>query len=131
MQSCLTPLPTTKSAERVPLCSTRHLEPLCVELMVDTNLLGMVFPLFSVQSRGLLYPCCQRPTKTRCKSERWVNMVNTSRSSSAACLITIYDGIKMVFYPVQYDLEDEFGACGQDTDSPPIITILKSVHSFA
>ena len=46
MQPCLTPLPTTKGAERVPLCSTRHLAPLYVDLMTDTNL------FFSVPSRG-------------------------------------------------------------------------------
>ena len=41
MQPCLAPLPTTKAAERVPLCSTRHLAPLYVDLMTDTNLLGI------------------------------------------------------------------------------------------
>ena len=41
MQPCLTALPTTKGAERVPLCSTRHLAPSYVDLMTDTILLGI------------------------------------------------------------------------------------------
>ena len=50
MQPCLTPLPTTKDAERVPLCSTQLLAPLYVDLMTVTNMLGIP-----------LYPRCQRP----------------------------------------------------------------------
>ena len=59
MQPCLTPLPTIKAAERVPLCSTRHLAPLYVDLMTDTILLGIPLPLSAIQR--LLNPGCQRP----------------------------------------------------------------------
>ena len=40
-----------------------------------------------------------------------VNVVNAIRSSSEACLLTIYGEIKMVFYSIQYDLVDDFGDC--------------------
>ena len=53
-----------------------------------------------------------------------VNVVSASRSRSKACLVTIYGGIKMVFYPMQYDLGDDFGDCGQDTYFLPIIANL-------
>ena len=54
MQPCLNPRPTTKGAERVPLCSTRHLAPLYFDLICYVS-------FFSVPSRGPLYPRCQRP----------------------------------------------------------------------
>ena len=50
MQPCLTPLPTTKGAERVPLCSTQHLAPLYVDLMIEINLLGIPLLLSAIQS---------------------------------------------------------------------------------
>ena len=53
MLSCLFPLPTTKAAERVSLCSTRHLAPLYVDLMTDTNLLDIPFLLSAIQSPSL------------------------------------------------------------------------------
>ena len=52
-------------------------------------------------------------------------MGNARRSRAEACLLTIYGEIKMVFYPIQYDLGDDLGDCGQDTYSSPIITNLK------
>ena len=48
MQPCQTPLPTPKDAERVPLCSTRHLAPLYVDLMTDSILLGMPLLLSAI-----------------------------------------------------------------------------------
>ena len=39
-------------------------------------------------------------------------------------LLTIFVGIKMVFYPIQYDFGDDFEDCGQDTFSSPIIAYL-------
>ena len=53
MQPCLTPLPTTKGAERVGLCSTRHLAPSYVDLMIDTNLLGILLLLSAIQRLSL------------------------------------------------------------------------------
>ena len=53
-----------------------------------------------------------------------VNVVNARRSRSEACLLTIYGGIKMVCYTIQYDLGDDFGDCGQDTYSSPIVANL-------
>ena len=53
MQPCLTPLPTTNSAERIPLFSARHLAPLYVDLMADTNLLGIPLLLSAIQRPSL------------------------------------------------------------------------------
>ena len=107
MQPCLTPLPTAKAVERVPLCSTRHLAPLYVDLMTDTILLGIPLLLSAIQRTSLstLSKAFPKSTKTKCKSERYsalcsmikrVNVFSASRSSSEACLLTIYGGIKMV-----------------------------------
>ena len=41
MQTCVTPLPTTKGVERIPLCSTLHLAPLYVDFMTGTYLIGI------------------------------------------------------------------------------------------
>ena len=104
MQLCLTPLPTRKGAERVPLYSTRHLAPLYVDLMTDTIFLGI--PLQRP------FPRCQRPFQSLQTSDanrtvfstfpddypQRVNVVNARRSRSEACLLTIYGGIKIVFY---------------------------------
>ena len=71
MQPCLTPLPTTKGAESVPLCSTRHLEPLYFDLMTDSYLLGISLLLSAIQrpSPSTLSKAFSKFTKTRCKSE--------------------------------------------------------------
>ena len=53
-----------------------------------------------------------------------VSVVNARSCRSEACLLMIYGGIKMVFYPIQYDHGDDFGDCGKDTDSSPIIANL-------
>ena len=53
-----------------------------------------------------------------------VNVVNAGRSRAEACLLTIYGGTKIVFYPIQYDLVDDFEDCGQDTYSSRIIANL-------
>ena len=50
-----------------------------------------------------------------------VNVVNALTHRSEAGLLTIYVEIKMVFYPIQYDLGDDFGDCGQDIYSSSII----------
>ena len=55
MQPCLTPLPTTKGAERVPLCSTRYLAPLYVNLMTDTILLGIPLSIQTVKGLFKVY----------------------------------------------------------------------------
>ena len=53
-----------------------------------------------------------------------VKVVNARRSRSEACVLMIFAGIKIVFYPIQYDLEYGFGDCGQDTYFSPIISNL-------
>ena len=53
-----------------------------------------------------------------------VNVVNARKSSSEVCLLTIYDSIKMVVEPIQYDLGADFADCGQATYSSPIIANL-------
>ena len=68
MQPCLTPLPTTKGAESLPLCSTRHLAPLYVDLMTDTILLGIPFLLSTIQSLCTLskaFQSLQKPNANR------------------------------------------------------------------
>ena len=81
MQPCLTLLPTTKVAERVPLCSTRHLAPLYADLMTDT-----ILCFFSVPSRGHLHPHCQRPFQCLQKSNANRNGIqHIARWLSAAC----------------------------------------------
>ena len=67
MQPCLTPLPTTEGAERVPLCSTQHLVPLYVGLMTDTHLLGISLLLSAIQRPFLsaLSKTFSKSTKTR------------------------------------------------------------------
>ena len=121
IRTCLTPL-STKGAERVPLCSTRHLAPLYVTLMTDTNLFGIALLLSAIQRPSLsrLSKAFSKSKKTRCKSDRYsalcsmINVVNQkSRSMSEACLLTIYGGIKIVFYSIQYDHGDDFGDRGQ------------------
>ena len=59
MQPCLILLPTTKGAERVPLCRTRYLAPIYVDLMTDTILFDILLLLSAIQSP--VYPRCQRP----------------------------------------------------------------------
>ena len=67
MQPCLTPLPTTKGAERVPLCSTQHLAPLYVDLMTDTILLGIPLLLSAIQriSLSILSKAFSKSTKNQ------------------------------------------------------------------
>ena len=73
MQPCLTAVPTTKGAERIPLCSTRQLAPLYVDLMTDTNLLGISLLLSAIQrsSPSTLSKAFSMSTKTFYKSERY------------------------------------------------------------
>ena len=73
MQPCLTPLPTTKAAERVALCRTQRLTPLYVDLMTNTNLLGFPLLLSAIQRSSLytLSKAFSKSTKTRCKSKRY------------------------------------------------------------
>ena len=83
MQPCLSLLPTTKGAERVPLCSTRHLAQLYVDLMTDTILLGIPFLLSAIQRTSLytLSKAFSKSSKTKCKSERYsslCSMINRS-----------------------------------------------------
>ena len=79
MQSCLTP----KGAQRIPLCSTRHLATLYVDLMTDTNLLAIPLLFSAIQKPFLcmLSKTFSKSTKTRCKSERYsalCSMINRS-----------------------------------------------------
>ena len=126
MQPSLTPLRTTKGAERVPLCSTRHLA-----LYVDTILLGIPLLLSAIQRTSLstLSKSFSKSTKTKCKSERYsalCSMINRSSvlmwstQEDPGLKLKIYGGIKMVFYPIQYPLGDHYGDCGQDAYSSPI-----------
>ena len=97
--------------------------------MTDTILLGIALVLSAIQRTALstLSKAFSKSTKTRCKSELYsavCSMINARRSSSEACMLKIYGGIKMVFYPVQYELGDHFADCEQDTYSLPIIANL-------
>ena len=53
-----------------------------------------------------------------------VNLINARRSRSEACLLTIYRGIKMVFYPIQLSQIFSLPLFG-------IFTMIPSVHSSA
>ena len=109
--------------------------------MTDTILLGIPLLLSGID------PAVKGPFKVykkKCKSELYsaldyplddypqrVNVFNARRSRSEACLLTIYGGIKMVFYPIQYVLGDDLGDCRQDTDFLPIIAkLLKFFWDF-
>ena len=138
MQHCLTTLPTTKGAEREPLCSTRHLAPLYVYLMTETILLDIPLLLGAIQrpSLSMLSKAFAKSTKT--KPERYstlcsmiIRSVLIWSTQEVPNLFTIFGGMKMVFYPIQYDLGDDFGDCGQDTYSWPIIAgILEFSQSY-
>ena len=107
MQPCLTPLPTTKDAERVPLCSTLHLAPLYVDLVTDT-----IFPFSQCHLEALsihanhavkgLFKVYKNQMQIGTVFSTLLDdyrhhdhVVNARRSSSEACLLTIYGGIKM------------------------------------
>ena len=81
---------------------------LFVDLMTDTILLVIPLLLSAIQRPGPLYPGCQRPFQSlqnpnTDRNDIHVNVVNARRSRSEASLLTIYCGIKMLFYPIQYD----------------------------
>ena len=50
--------------------------------------------------------CQKRFLKVITKKRNFFNVINTRRSRSEDWLETIYVGIEMVFYPIQYDLGD-------------------------
>ena len=103
--------------------------------MTETNFLGIPLILSAIQRPSLhtLSKTFSKSTKPKCKSHlstllddypQNFDVVNAKRARSEACQLTIYDGIKMLFYSIQYDLGDDFGDCGQDTDFSPIIANL-------
>ena len=84
-----------------------------VDLMTDTNLLGIPLLLSAIQRPSLstLPKAFSKPTKNQMQIgtvfstllddyPQLVNVVNARRSRSEACLLMIYAGIKMVFYPI-------------------------------
>ena len=84
MQPCLTPLPTTKGAERVSLCSTRHLTPLYVDLMTDTNFLGIPL-LLSANQRHSLSPLSKEFLKSTRTNANRNGIQHFARWLSAVC----------------------------------------------
>ena len=107
MQPCRIPLPTTKGAQRTPFCSTRHLAPLYVDLMPDSNLLDIpillsaIIQKHAVKDHFKIYKNQMQIVTVfstlRDYYPQRINVVNARRSRPVACLLTIYGGIKRSF----------------------------------
>ena len=97
MQPCLPALPTTKSAERVPLYSIQHLATF-VRYSPSSQCHPEAISIHAIK----VYKTQMQidPVFSSLLDDAHVNVIHARKPRSEFCLLTIYAGIKMVFYPI-------------------------------